>query len=206
MKVTQEFEVESPIAKVWELFESVPEVVDCLPGATLLEELGGDRYHGEVAVKIGPISARFDGEAQHFSDPAAYQGGIEGGGADKKGGSRGQVKIDYKLEETGNGTKVSVDSDITLSGRAAQFGRPGLVKEMTSRILTEFGKNLEAKLTAGAPGASAGVSSEGPAAESSVAAPAREISGLGLFFGSLWAAFKNWLSGKSDGSGPSGAA
>ncbi len=108
------------------------------------------------------------------------------------------MKIDYNLEETGTGTKVTVDSDITLSGRAAQFGRPGLVKEMTSRILTEFGKNLEAKLAAAAPGAmpSGGSGTPGAAASPEAASSAsanREISGFGLLFGSLWSAFTKWL-------------
>jgi carbon-monoxide dehydrogenase small subunit len=197
LKVEQDFVVTSPIDEVWELFENVPEVVNCLPGARLLEVMGEDTYRGEVAVKIGPISARFEGEARHVSDASTNRGSIEGDGADKKGGSRGRVKINYSLSKTEAGTKVSVDSDITLSGRAAQFGRPGLVKEMTSRILLEFGNNLQKSLVP--LDEFQAKSTEAPNSADS----AGEISGLSLFFGSLWGAFSRWFSsllGRSGGS------
>lgn len=192
MKVEQDFEVTALIGDVWNLFENVPEVVSCLPGARLLEVLGQDTYRGEVAVKIGPIAARFEGEAKHASDVSTNTGSIEGDGADRKGGSRGRVKIIYSLTEIETGTRVSVNSDITLSGRAAQFGRPGLVKEMTSRILLEFGDNLQSRLMVGVDSDERSLV-DGDLSEASVR-PAAEIAGLSLVFGSLWREFSRWLS------------
>ncbi len=84
----------------------------------------------------------------------------------------GQVKMQYGLEAIGTGTRINVDADIILSGAAAQFGRTGLIKEMSNRLIAEFVKCLDAKLAA-----------ETPQAAAEVAAP--EVKGVSLFFSSL---------------------
>ena len=56
MKITQEFTVDRPLAAVWEQFQDVPAVAQCLPGATITEDKGGDVYAGNIAVKLGPIA------------------------------------------------------------------------------------------------------------------------------------------------------
>ncbi len=151
MKFSQRFEVARPREQVWELLSDVPRVVQCIPGARLLEERSGGAFLGAVEVRLGPVKAAFEGEATHTTDPSGWHGRIEGTGKDRKAGSRARVAIDYTLSATEGGTQVEVDSDITLSGAAAQFGRPGLVRELSARLLQEFGANLEAELSA--PGA-----------------------------------------------------
>ncbi len=147
MKVSESFEVAQPLGRVWALFQDVPEVVGCLPGATLGEALGEGRYRGVLAVKLGPMRPTFSGEATLEPDPSAQSGRIAGQGVDKKGGSRGRMEVVYRLAEVSGVTRVEVDADFTLSGRAAQFGRVGLIQELTRRLLGEFAANLEAKLT-----------------------------------------------------------
>lgn len=192
MKFTQDFEIAAPLDQVWRLFQDVPVVVECLPGATLSEDLGGDRYRGDVSVKLGPVSARFEGEAAHAPDEPNRSGRIQGKGTDKKGGSRTQATIDYRLEDSPSGTRVTVDSDIMLSGRVAQFGRPGLVREMTGRIIQEFGANLERKLTEGAAPEAAGDApaphSTASSTTSSTGAP--PVRGFSLLIASLWSLLK----------------
>ena len=100
---------------------------------------------------------------------------------DKKGGSRGQVKVAYLIAEEGSGTKVTVDADITLSGPAAQFGRTGLINEMSKRLIEDFVSCLEAKLGAEKP-------------EAAEAVTATEVKGVSLFLASLWAWFKGLFS------------
>ena len=172
MKITQEFEVARPMSVVWDFFQDVPAVAQCLPGAELTEDKGDGVYAGKISVKLGPMTAAFDGEATVTPDPDANKGHIEGKGVDRRGGSRGQVKVDYALTDTAAGTTVAVDADVTLSGAAAQFGRTGLINEMSSRLINEFVSCLEAKLEA---------TSE-IEAESITAG---EVSGIGLFFSSL---------------------
>lgn len=172
MKINQEFEVSKPVDVVWSFFQDIASVAQCLPGAELTEDRGDGTYAGKVEAKLGPMTATFEGEATVTPDVAAKSGHIQGKGADRRGGSRGQVKVDYRLEDTPSGTKVLVDADVTLSGAAAQFGRTGLIKEMSSRLVSEFVECLETKLSA-------------ETAEEAEAVTAAEVRGGSLFLSSL---------------------
>ena len=172
MKITNEFEVARPVDTVWEFFQDVPSVAQCLPGAELTDDKGDGVFAGSMAVKLGPMSAHFEGEATVTPDPAGKSATISGKGADRRGGSRAQVKVDYRLDAIGSGTKVSVDADVTLSGSAAQFGRTGLINEMSSRLIGEFVECLEKKLAAATP-------------EEAAAVVAGEVKGISLFLASL---------------------
>ncbi len=172
MKISNEFEVNRPIDKVWDMFQDVPAVAHCLPGATLTEDKGGNAYAGAVEVKLGPMSAKFEGEAKISPDEPSHSGRIEGKGVDRSGGSRGQVDVDYRLADSGGSTRVFVDADIKLSGAIAQFGRTGLVEEMSKRLIDEFVYCLHAKLDA-----------ENP--EEAASIRAGEVKGISLFFASL---------------------
>jgi len=189
MKVTQEFEVAQPVSAVWDFFQDVPAVAQCLPGAELLEDKGDGTYVGKVEVKLGPMSAAFEGEATVTPDEAAKTGTISGKGVDKRGGSRGQVKVAYGLTAAGSGTTVLVDADVTLSGAAAQFGRTGLINEMSKRLISDFVACLEGKL---------GAATEAEA-ESITAG---DVSGFSLFLSSLIASitrfFKKLFGSKSE--------
>lgn len=189
MQITQEFEVAQPVAAVWDFFQDVPAVAQCLPGAELTEDRGDGTYAGKVEVKLGPMSAAFEGEATVTPDAANRTGQIAGKGVDKRGGSRGQVKVEYRLAESANGTTVSVDADVTLSGAAAQFGRTGLINEMSKRLIGDFVSCLEGKL---------GAATEAEAETIT----AGEVSGVSLFFSSLFAPivrfFKKLFGAKSE--------
>jgi uncharacterized protein len=84
MKITQAFTVARPLATVWDFFQDVPQVAQCLPGAELLSDDGDGRYTGRVAVKLGPLSASFEGSATVTPDAAAHTGLIDGKGADRE--------------------------------------------------------------------------------------------------------------------------
>lgn len=163
MLIQQSFEVAAPIDRVWAAFLDVPGVVPCLPGAQLIETLGEDRHRGRVTVKLGPMSFSFEGEATVSVDEADHSGVIEGKGTDRKGGSRGSVRVRYALAPVGSAddrpsdaptserTRVSLETDLTLAGPAAQFGRTGLIEEVSRRLLGELARCLEARLLATTP-------------------------------------------------------
>ena len=157
MKITQEFQVSQSPETVFEFFQDVPSVAQCLPGASLTEDRGGGVYTGAVSVKLGPMTAGFEGEASVTSDAEALTGRISGKGIDKRGGSRGQVKVDYAVSPADGGSQVVVDADITISGAAAQFGRTGLINQMSQRLIMDFVACLEAKLEASDQEAAAGI-------------------------------------------------
>jgi carbon monoxide dehydrogenase subunit G len=177
MKITHEFEVARPVATVWTFFQDVPSVAQCLPGAELLEDRGDGTYAGKVSVKLGPLSATFEGEATVTPNAESKTGLIDGKGVDRRGGSRGQVKVTYGMAPSQGGTKVVIDADVTLSGAAAQFGRTGLINEMSSRLISELVQCVEGKLAAST-------------VEEAADIKAGEVKGISLFFQSLIAWFK----------------
>jgi carbon-monoxide dehydrogenase small subunit len=136
------------VPDVWALFQDIPVVAGCMPGAELLADKGNGLYQGRVSIKLGPFGASFEGEAQVTPDPATHSGHVEGKGTDKRGGSRSKLVMDYRLAEASGGTKVDVDADIQLVGPIAQFGRTGIVTETANVLIRQFVQNVEAKLAA----------------------------------------------------------
>ena len=167
---------------VWDFFQDVPSVADCLPGAVLTGQDENGAYEGNLSAKLGPMTATFEGKATVTPDEASRKATIEGKGVDKKGGSRGQVKVAYALESVDEGTKVLVDADVHLSGPAAQFGRTGLINEMSKRLIDDFVTCLEAKLQA-------------ETVEEAQSIQAAEVKGISLFFSALWAWLKRLFGG-----------
>ena len=88
--------------------------------------------------------------------------------------------MQYAIEPGDDGTTVTIDASVVLSGAAAQFGRTGIIKEMSSRLIGEFIDCVEAKL---------GVDTEEAAAEIEAA----DVSGLSLFFSSLGSSLGKFL-------------
>ncbi len=174
MNIEHEFTVARPPNVVWDFFQDVPSVAQCLPGAELLGQSGDGSYEGKVSVKLGPMAATFEGKAIVTPDPANLSASIDGKGVDRSGGSRGQVKVTYAITPSGSGSAVAVDADVNLSGPVAQFGRTGLINEMSKRLIGEFVSCLEAKLAAETPVDAASIK-------------AGEVKGISLFFTSLWA-------------------
>ena len=170
---------------VWALFQDIEGLAQCLPGAELTEDKGDGQYAGKVVVKLGPMTATFEGEATVATDDETRTGSVDGRGVDRRGGSRGQIKVAYVIEPHDEGSQVRLDTAVTLSGAAAQFGRTGIIKEMSKRILGEFVQCLEAKLAAGS-------------AEEAADVEADDVGGLGLFVSSLGSAVKKKITGKDD--------
>lgn len=181
MDIKESFVVEQPLAAVWDLFLDVPTVAHCLPGAELTEDHGDGTYDGKLSIKLGPIAASFDGTAVVTPNEADHTMVIEGKGVDRSGGSQGRVNVDVTLVGTdASTTQVTIDSKVTLAGPIAQFGRTGLVSEVSKRLMGEFADCLHKKLAAATPH------------EASVV-KAGEVKGISLFFASLWAWIKGWF-------------
>jgi carbon monoxide dehydrogenase subunit G len=140
VKLVNEFEVNAPIADAWTTLTDVERIAPCFPGAHL-QEVEGDEYRGVVKVKLGPITAEFKGTARITEqDDDAYRAVIEGSGRGRQGQASAVVTV--KAEPVGQHTKVNVVTEVSLSGRVAQFGRGGIIAEVSEKIVTQFAENL----------------------------------------------------------------
>ena len=147
MELTNEFTVPVGLDRAWEVLNDVELIAPCLPGAQL-QEIEGDEYRGIVKVKVGPITAQYKGAA--VFETRDRDGGklvIKAEGRDTRGQGSASALITVTMSETSGSTHVTVDSDVTIKGKVAQFGR-GMIADVSAKLLTQFVECLEGKLEA----------------------------------------------------------
>lgn len=177
-EIKQSFTVNHNRSVVWDMFQDLPKVVSCIPGASLSEPPVDGVAKGRISVKLGPIKADFGGEAKVEPNPADFTGTITGAGVDKNQNSRAKGVVTYTLIELEGGARTQVDVavDYTLSGGLAQFARGGIVEAVAGQIISDFTENLEAEIEAANPAPVAAVTASAEAgtsgAAAAVAAPA----------------------------------
>ncbi len=146
MLIKSDFEVTEPVEKVWQFFENIPQVATCLPGAELTEDLGGEKYKGRVAVRMGPVRLQFAGTADITErDEAAKRVVVHAAGAEEKGRGQASMIVTATLARAGRGTRVDVTQDLQLSGAAAQYGR-GMIADVTSVLMRDFSVNMQDRI------------------------------------------------------------
>lgn len=146
MELNNEFEVDRPIDETWVVLTDVERIAPCLPGAQL-EEIEGEEYRGLVKIKVGPITAQYKGKATFVEkDDAAHRAVLKAEGRDSRGAGNASALITAQLAENGAGrTKVTVNTDLTVTGKVAQFGR-GVMADVSEKLLGQFVTNLETKV------------------------------------------------------------
>ncbi|WP_123027214.1 SRPBCC family protein [Mycolicibacterium stellerae] len=168
MELNNEFRVAVPAARTWQVLTDVERVAPCIPGAQLLS-VDGDDFTGAVKVKVGPITVSYKGDASfQEKDQTAQRVVIKASGKETRGSGNATALVTAQLKDEGDATTVSITTDLTISGKAAQFGR-GVLADVSTNLIGQFARNLEADLLGGA--APAGTASSTAAAAVATAAP-----------------------------------
>src|SRR5437762_6252170 len=142
MQLENEFRVEASVDRVWQVLTDLERIAPCMPGAQL-QEVEGDEYRGIVKVKVGPITAQYKGVARITeSDDANHRVVIRAEGRDTRGQGNASATATAVLQPDGDGTRVSIDSDVTITGKVAQFGR-GVIADVSAKLLDQFVACLE---------------------------------------------------------------
>ena len=159
MDLNHQFTVNVPVAEAWAILTDLERIAPCLPGAQLTE-IEGDTYRGQVKIKVGPILAQFKGQASFVSrDDAAHTATLKGEGRDTTGKGNASAMITAELTSvTPTSTKCTVHTDLSISGKVAQFGR-GALADVSDKLLAQFSENLN-QLISAAPAPSAPVVAE----------------------------------------------
>ena len=200
MKLEHSFQVNAPLERVWQALVDVERVAPCLPGAEITDADESGTYRGTFTVRLGPTTAAYRGElAMEEVDDAAHRAVMRANGADKRGQGSAKARIMSTMREEGDLTTVDVETDFTITGRLARFGRGGMIQDVSNRLLRDFSECLQQTIEQTEPTAEpatgeygpvgaqpAPVTGEGP----SPAAPpapegAKPVSGLSLFVGAL---------------------
>ena len=148
MQLENSFTVPSDTETAWQTLLNVEAIAPCMPGATL-ESVDGDDFSGNVKVKLGPVSMVYGGTASFLSkDESRHTAVIKGTGKEKRGTGTAQANVSLVLTaEDDARTRVDVTTDLTITGKAAQFGR-GVMQDVASRLVDQFASNLETVIAA----------------------------------------------------------
>ncbi len=148
MELNNDFEVSAPIDEVWAVLTDVERIAPCLPGAQL-QEIEGNEFRGVVKVKVGPITAQYQGAASFLEqDEAGHRAVLRAEGRDSRGAGNASAEISAQLEVIEGGTKVTVTTDLKVTGKVAQFGR-GVMADVSRKLMAQFANNLSDLISSG---------------------------------------------------------
>lgn len=166
MDLQNSFVVPADIDTAWRTLLDVEAIAPCMPGATL-ETVDGDAFTGSVKVKLGPVNMTYGGKARFVEkDEANHRAVIEGTGKETRGSGTASAHVTCQLiAESPDRTRVEVATDLTVTGKPAQFGR-GVMQDVAGRIIDQFSANLASVIAAsGARAAAEASGAPAPASE-----------------------------------------
>jgi carbon monoxide dehydrogenase subunit G len=145
MKIANEFTVSAPIEEAWDLLIDLEQVIPLMPGAQMTGH-DGDDVLGKVKIKVGPVTSEFNGKV-HFveRDREQRRAVIDAKGKEARGTGNAAATVTATLHEAGAQTRVTVDTDLKIVGKLAQFGS-GMLQQVSEKLLGQFVDSLEAKL------------------------------------------------------------
>lgn len=147
MKLSNTFDIDRPAADVFDIFLDIERVATCMPGSRLTGQIDEDTYEGEVKIKVGPMTVAYAGQATFVDiDKDARQLTLRAKGRETRGAGGADAMIVASLHEHGGGTRVVIDTDLSIRGKVAQFGR-GAIGEVAGGLMQQFAHNVEALLS-----------------------------------------------------------
>ena len=161
MDLTNEFRVPVPPERAWAILTDLERIAPCMPGAQL-QEVDGDDFRGIVKVKVGPITAQYKGTATFVErDESGLRAVLRAEGRETRGQGNASATITAALVAAGDATDVTVTTDLTVTGKVAQFGR-GVLGDVSAKLLDQFVACLESKVIAEEAGGASASPSAGP--------------------------------------------
>ncbi|SFF33167.1 SRPBCC family protein [Streptomyces mirabilis] len=145
MELHHEFTVPVPVDDAWRALLDVERIAPCMPGATV-DDYDGKTVTGSVKVKVGPITVTYRGTAVfEEQDESAHRMVLIANGKETRGQGTARATVTGTLAERDGGTAVSVRTDLTVTGRPAQFGR-GVMAEVGDKLVGQFAECLARRL------------------------------------------------------------
>ncbi|HET7399166.1 MAG TPA: SRPBCC family protein [Intrasporangium sp.] len=170
MELRHSFTVPTSVEDAWALFLDLDKVGGCFPGATVTDA-SPDGFSGTVKVKLGPIALLYAGSGSFVEkDEQAHRAVIEAKGKDKRGNGTAGATVTIQLAPDGSGARADVTTDLSVTGKPAQFGR-GVMQDVSDKLLAQFVACVERQLTGPSPSESATEAAVGAAADAAAQAP-----------------------------------
>jgi uncharacterized protein len=146
-KIEERFEVQAPVERVWKYLIDPKRVVDCLPGAELIEQQDEHTFLGAIKVKVGPLSMSYKGQAKFTEiNEQTHQVRMVGDAREVGGSGSTKVSMLSTVSPLANGgSEVLVNADIDLVGKIVQFGR-GMIEEVSRQMFRQFSTCVKQQL------------------------------------------------------------
>jgi uncharacterized protein len=165
VELTHEFTVPTGVEETWAAFDDIESVAVCFPGAQVTS-VEGDSFQGNVKVKLGPIALVYNGSGTFVEkDESSHTMKIEAKGKDRRGNGTAGANVVATMTDESGSTRVSVRTDLNITGKPAQFGR-GVIQDVSDKLLGQFTDCLEQKL-----GGAGSAPAESMVAESAATTP-----------------------------------
>ena len=137
MELEHQFTVPVPVDRAWEVLLDVEKIAPCMPGA-VIDSVDGDSFTGQVKVKVGPITVAYAGKASFLEkDATAHRAVVEAKGRETRGSGTAAATVTASMADEGGSTRVTVVTDLAITGRPAQFGR-GVMNDVGSKLIGQF--------------------------------------------------------------------
>ncbi len=145
MDLQHRFTVPTSVEETWALFDDIGSVAECFPGA-MVTSVEGKTFQGSCKVKLGPIALVYNGSGTFVEkDEAAHRFVVDAKGKDKRGNGTAGAKVTLSMAAAATGTDVEVLTDLSVTGKPAQFGR-GVMQDVSDKLLGQFVECLEDRL------------------------------------------------------------
>jgi carbon monoxide dehydrogenase subunit G len=163
MQLEHRLSVPAPIDVVWPALLDPERVAPCVPGATLTG-VEGETFTGAVKVKVGPITLLYKGTGTFTeTDEQGRRAVLKADAKDTRGNGTVKATVTLTLTDEGDHTTGTVATDLSITGKPAQFGR-GMIADVGGKIIEQFAACLSEKLAVAEP-ESAPASAGQPAVE-----------------------------------------
>ncbi|WP_327321542.1 SRPBCC family protein [Streptomyces sp. NBC_01210] len=150
MELQNSFTVPVPVDAAWRVLLDIERVAPCMPGATV-DSVDGETVNGAVKVRVGPITVTYRGTATfQEKDESAHRIVLAAQGKEVRGQGTARATVTGTLADRDGGTAVSVVTDLTITGRPAQFGR-GVMAEVGDKLIGRFADCLSQQLAGAEP-------------------------------------------------------
>ena len=149
--IEKRFVINAAPREVWAFLTDPSKVAGCLPGAAITGQVDERTHAGTIAVKVGPVSARYKGTVRFERlDQEEGVAEIAAAGQDVRGKGGADMRMTSRIIERGpSETEVTVTSTVNVTGILAQFGR-GMIQDLSDQMFRQFTDAMRAALESAA--------------------------------------------------------
>ena len=142
VKSDKNFEINVDIGTVWNVLKNPEKAVPCVPRAELTETIDENHLKGKVTIKIGPVTAKFNGDIEiEKREISNYELAMTGKGSDISGKGGAAMSMWLKLKTLETGTEVYCRMTVSITGKIVQFGAR-MIEAVNNKMFEQFISNF----------------------------------------------------------------